>query len=145
MTLNAPLLSLPHLTHDDGTRPPDCITKSSCFTRQVWCQRPLPVQGSSCGDPVCRWGCLKDWRDHSQVESVLSLCLHSPHPPPAWWLSSSFATAVWSPIPPKQSILGTQGTFWVRVIGQRNLCQLPHVYWKCVRSTHECRNSRVWS
>lgn len=101
---------------DNGIRSPDYITKPFCFTRQVWCQRPLSVYGSSCVDSVCRWGLSAriEGATHRQHLYSYFFTFHTLHQPdglalPLWQLSGHLSP---------ESCLGIQGSFWGRVAGK---------------------------
>lgn len=83
----------------------------------------------------------KDWRCHSQAASVL-LLFHLPHPPPAWWLGSSFVTAVWSSITRK--LFRDTGQL-LRKSGRKGGTSINFPTWNLyLRSTYELMDSRVW-
>lgn len=107
------------------------------------------VLGSLCGDSVCRWGWLGVHRvtepetegARSQAVSMLPLCLHCPHPTPAWWLGSLLHNCLFTH-PPKTECLGHRAP--LEQEGQEYSPSPPPVLETCLRSTHKLRKGKVW-
>lgn len=137
-----------HLT-DDGTTPSDYITKTFCFQRQVWCHRLFSVLASvviPSADEVV-WLSLRVTEPETegaraQAVCMLPLCLHSPHPTPAWWLGSLLHDNCLVTHPQKSVYLGTQGTSWGRGTEEYSPPP-PRVLEMCLISTHKFREGKV--